>query len=253
MKTDLKFLFVVGSMLLFSTVSFSQFSLGVKGGLSIPNLSSGTNDPVSSGYSSREAPYFGVVAEKKLSHLITLHAELNYSSQGGKKDGVQAIPGSNFAEYFQAVQEPTPDYLYATYNSVAKLNYLELPVIADFNFPLGKTFSFFVGAGPYAGYLLNAKQVTSGSSLLYLDAAEMEPLPFPEPTNFDTTVSITSQIHKFNVGIQGGLGLSLNMKTSKFVLTAGGNYGFLNIQKNSEDGKNNTGAATVTLSYLIKL
>lgn len=178
MKTNFNLLFVAVFLVLASTPSFSQFYLGVKGGLSIPNLSSGTSNPVSSGYSSREAPYFGVVAEKKCSHLISLHVELNYASQGGKKDGVQAIPGSNFAQYFEAVGEPVPDYLYATYNSVAKLNYLELPVIVDFNFPLNKTWSFFVGAGPYAGYLLNAKQVTSGSSPLYADAAGIGAIAF---------------------------------------------------------------------------
>ena len=35
--------------------------------------------------------------------------------------------------------------------------------------------------------------------------------------------------------------------------TAGGNYGLVKIQKDKSNGENNTGAATVTLGYIIQL
>jgi hypothetical protein len=65
---------------------------------------------------------------------------------------------------------------------------------------------------------------------------------------------VKDDIKKFNVGIQGGIGFSMRFENeSKLVFSAGGNYGFIPIQKDEANGKNNTGAATVTLGYLINL
>jgi len=64
----------------------------------------------------------------------------------------------------------------------------------------------------------------------------------------------TGEIKKFNFGIQGGIGVSmLFANESKLQFSIGGNYGFIPIQKDEANGKNNTGAATVTLGYMIIL
>src|SRR4051812_36028283 len=78
----------------------SNFSVGIKAGISIPNLKPSEDDPVSSGWSSSQGPYAGLLAEWRLSDNFFLQGELNYSTQGGKKNGVQAFPSSPFAAHF---------------------------------------------------------------------------------------------------------------------------------------------------------
>ena len=148
-----------------------------------------------------------------------------------------------------------PTYLYANFKTVARLNYLELPVMIKYSIPLNEKFDFFINAGPYAGLLLSAKNVSSGTGNVYLDAQETQQIPtqlLPQPVSFAGTQDIKSSLKQFNTGIQGGVGISLKIKNNLLFFAASGNYGFIAIQKNSSDGQNNTGAATATLGYLIK-
>jgi hypothetical protein len=223
----------------------AQFSLGIKGGLSIPNLTAGGNNPVSTGWSSRLGPYFGLIGEYSLSDRFDLQLQLNYSSQGGKKNGEQAIPNPVGS---------VPPYLYANFNSEVKLNYLELPVLARFKLPMGNDWAFYLFAGPYISYLLNAVNQNSGSSYIYLDQGETMQSPYPPtPQSFDSTLTITDQLERFNAGAAGGIGLQRKIGNGTVFFEAGGNYGFINIQKYPQDGQNHTGSATLTFGYLMKL
>lgn len=70
-----------------------KFYAGVKAGLGIPNLNVGSKStPLSEDYSSRVGFYTGIVTEYKTNKRFGLRAEINYSSQGGKRDGMQALP-----------------------------------------------------------------------------------------------------------------------------------------------------------------
>ena len=233
-----------------SLLAQKKIWIGANAGLAIPDLKSSSTNPISNGWKSRLGPHFGAVADFELNKMFSIQTEINYSAQGGKKNGVQAMPGSQFASFFSP--NPAPQYLYATYNSESKLNYLEIPILLKVRFPISKMTTFFIDAGPYAGYLLNAKQVNSGSSNVYLDEGETQPIT-PQPVPFDGTQDIKSDLKKFNMGVQGGIGFSLKAGPGMLVLSGGGNYGFIKIQKDATNGTNNTGAATVTLGYLIKI
>ena len=242
MKKLIFYLPVFALTILFSKVSAQKVALGFEGGISIPDLTAGGSGStqLSEGYSSRSGVDLGVFADFKFSNLFSLQPTLQYSSQGGKKNGLQAVPDPN---------PEGPQYLYANYNSTAKLNYLMLPILAKFGWNFGGSpFRIFVDAGPFLGYLVYAKQVTSGSSELYADMAEMEPAS-PGPENFNATTDIKDQIHKANVGIEGNIGLQYKFKKSYIFISGGGNYGFLNIQKVAADGSNNTGAAAIDVGY----
>src|SRR4051812_7817904 len=185
--------------------SFSQshnISLGIKAGIGIPNLKASGDNPVSSGWSSRLGPYAGVISKLKLSNRFSLHAELNYASQGGKKNGTQAIATSGYTDVIPP-GTIVPPYVYATFNSEVKLNYIELPVLAELSFPLSSVVSFFFNVGPYGGYIINAKSVTSGLSNIFFDENLTQPF-FPAPVSFDQTLDIKSDLKKFNWGVQGG-------------------------------------------------
>ncbi len=253
-KKDLcKLIFIL--LLLVCNFSFAQsdFRFGLKAGISIPNLQSSGDNPLSSGWSSRQGPYIGVVTDLRLDKNLYVQAELNYSSQGGKKDGVQAIPVSpEYASFFPE-GVPVPAYLYSSYSSEAKLNYLELPLMLKYEYPFSQKFSVFVNGGPYVGYLLSAKNVTSGTDNIYLDKTLTMPL-LPAPVSFDANTDIKSDLTSFNVGVQAGIGFAYSLGTAgRLILTGGGNYGLTHIQVDPANGQNNTGAATITVGYLVNL
>jgi hypothetical protein len=243
-----------------------KYFAGLKSGFGIPNLTAGSKTtPLSEGYSSRLGFYGGLVAEVHPNDRFGLRAEINYSSQGGQRAGLQALPVPPELEpLWQAlpVFGVTPDnYMYADIKSVAILNYLEIPVLAKFTFNLSPGIHFYLQAGPYLGILLNAKDVTSGTSLMYIDKdgtltldAILAQVNYPGigPQSFDNTQDITSDVHRLNAGGQGTAGFEMDMGTGKLFLEGGGNYGFISIQKDEANGTNNTGAGTVTLGYLFQ-
>lgn len=221
--------------------------VGVQGGISIPNLHGSGGNEVSRGYASRLGPYFGVFGQYRFSDLFSIQPEVNYSAQGGKKDGQQAIAGQDVNP-----QAPAGTYYYANFKSVARLNYIEVPVLAKFTFRLTDRLRLSVDAGPYVGFLVGAKNETSGTSPVYADKAETQPLPVGEQS-FDGNQDIKDQLHKTNWGAQGGVGLEEALGSGYLFLHGGGNYGFVNIQKGTAHGKNNTGAATAVLGYALKV
>ncbi len=253
-------IFGLSFVFLFSFKAEAQWDLGLQGGISIPNLTGGgsDNNPLNTGYSSRLGPEFAVFGEYHVNSLFSLVPTIEYSSQGGKKNGLQAMPTpTELAQYFEQQGMQAPTYLYANFNSEAKLNYLMIPILAKFGWytDAQKKFRISVAVGPYVGFLLSAKQVTSGNSDIYLDPGGNEPLPVGSQ-NFDQTTDIKDQLNTTNFGVDGSVGIEYFLGASRhdrIFFEAGGNYGFLNIQKGSADGKNNTGAATLMLGYAYKL
>ena len=103
------------------------------------------------------------------------------------------------------------------------------------------------------GYLLSAKNVTSGTDNIYLDKTLTMPL-LPAPVSFDANTDIKSDLTSFNVGVQAGIGFAYSLGTAgRLILTGGGNYGLTHIQVDPANGQNNTGAATITVGYLVNL
>ncbi len=224
-----------------TTFGQNDIFIGAKGGISIPNLTSGSNNqnPLSNGYSSRLGADFGVLAEFQINKWFSIQPEIDYSAQGGKHNGLQAIPNP-----FGSM----PPYLYANFKNEARLNYLLVPVTGRFNFKVGEKFTIYANAGAFAGFILTAKTVSTGSSYVYADQAGQQPVS-PAPESFDTTQSIKSSVHKVNVGIIGAIGISYKAGPGKIFIEGGGNYGFINIQKYAADGTNYTGAATAHIGY----
>lgn len=235
-------------------VKGQDFAIGIQGGVSIPNLhaGSGEQNPLNTGYSSRLGPQFGLSAEKRFSTLFSLQVLAEYSSQGGKKDGFQAFPTpAEIAAQYPQGQAPT--YLYANFKSDAKLNYLMVPVLGKFGWDLGKSpFRLYAATGPFVGFLLSAKQVTSGSGNFYADPSGVQQVT-PSPQSLDNSQNIKDELHHTNFGAQGDVGIIYNIGRSAVFVEGGGNYGFVNIQKGSDNGKNITGAATVVVGYSIWL
>jgi hypothetical protein len=237
-------LLLMAIAILFANTSDAQnFSLGIRSGLSIPNLSAGGSEknPLNTGYKSRLGPDEAILGEYHISSLFSLEAMIEYSSQGGKKSGMQAFPNP---------QGDQPPYLYANFKSEAKLNYLLVPILAKFGWNLSKSspVRIYFGAGPFAGFLLSAHQVTSGTSMIYADPQGTQPAS-QSPQPFDANNNIKDQLNTFNFGVSGNVGFAYHFNKSNIFIEGGGNYGFLNIQKGTANGKNQAGAGTVALGY----
>jgi opacity protein-like surface antigen len=213
-------------------------TIGVHGGPNIPDLQGGTNE-VSEGYSSRLAPYFGVSAEVQLRSGLSLHGEINYSSQGGTRNGMQPIAPD------PSLPLPPGAKIYASFDNEAILDYLEIPIMARLRWGTG--IRLFADAGPYVGFLVHAKTVTKGSSLMYDESGAA--LPYPEQ-DFGAETDIKRDINSTNAGLAGGLGLEVPYGPGDVVIEARFSYGLRNIQKDTAvNGENNTGSLAFALGY----
>jgi hypothetical protein len=224
-----------------------QVRIGAYGGLSIPNIRDGDN-VFSKGYTSRKGPFIGLFAEFRMGPHLCLRGEVNYASQGGQWNGRQPViidlPG---------VVLPPGVLLYADFNNEAILDYLEIPVLAGLSW--GEKPRFFINAGPYIGFLLRAKTVTSGMSTLYLDdkgtplliPPNYQPLP---AVSFAATTDSKDDINDLSAGIAGGVGLAVPAGPGEIVFGVRFSLGLTNIQADTETyGKNHTGALILTIGY----
>ena len=182
----------------------------------------GSNDnPLNTGYSSRLGGDAAIFADFKLSPFLSIQPIIEYSAQGDKKNGLQAFPGAQVAAMFpQGATVPTyPTYLYADFKSEAKFDYLLVAVLAKFGWNLKpkSPFRIYVDAGPFLGFLLSAKQVTTGSSIIYGDPGGQQPLS-QNSESFDNTGDIKTQLHSANFGFEANAGLSYQMHHRKFLL-----------------------------------
>lgn len=207
-----------------------DITVGVRGGLSLPNLSSGTDNPLSEGYSSRKAGDIGVYGEYRFSKLFSLQVGLEYSGQGGYKEGVQALPsGPVFAGAAAALPDAAAamkplvlampqagnlKYVYANITSTAKFDYLMVPIQAKFGWNLGERSPFraYVGAGPFVSFLLKAQRVTEGTSPLYANEQKQTMTAWGTPV----VAGMTAQLPEpQKTAVQNGLmGVLAGMDTS---------------------------------------
>ena len=195
------------SCVLVSTAWAGPVSVGLRAGSSIPNLHAGDSNPISNGWSSRVAPYFGMFSDFGVNSTLSIQAGLDYAPQGGKRDGLQPVPGD-----FSGLGVPPGTTIYANYKNTAKLNYLEIPVLAKFRFGTAQRFS--IAAGPFVGFLLSATNETSGSSELYMDAQGTTSITPGYPQDFNSSTDVKSDLNSFNWGIQGGLGAAMRTAAS---------------------------------------
>jgi len=230
-----------------------EIRLGAHGGLSIPNLRGGEADLFSRGFKSRQGPFFGLSADFGLAPRISLVAELNYTSQGGLRKGLQPIT----MELPDGLPIPPGTILYADFRNETVLDYIEMPVMARLTFSDG--IRFFVEAGPYFGYLVRARALTEGSSAFYFDEAGSQPIIIPpatEPPVFDlgADTNVKDSLKKTNVGLTGGAGLICPLGPGDLILGARFQLGLTTIQRDIEtSGKSQTGAVVISLGYVLPL
>jgi len=236
------FLFIFMALCLFDLVFAHEMWVGVQGGLSLPNIKGGDN-PLSQGYSSRKAPFLGVMINFPISATLALRTEINYSSQGGQRNGLQPISADQVP-----IQLPPGTLLYANFNNETILDYLEIPLMLELS--TQGNLKLFVDAGGYAGYRVRAKTVTSGTSLIYLDPSGTMPVDPNLQVPFDATTDVSQEINRLNFGLCGAVGIKIPFGRGLAIASARFDYGLSNIQSHPEiTGRNRTGALILSLGY----
>jgi hypothetical protein len=248
-------------LVILTSISFAQsssingnakYTIGVFGGINIPRLSGGKSNELSRDFTSRSGGAFGLTSSLNLGSNFSLRVDLMYSSEGGKRDGIQALDASSFNPL-----APAGTYFYAKYNNESILNYAEIPVMLKYFIPLNKSSRFFVDFGPFVGFLLNAKQKTSGSSIVYADRAETQAVTVdPQsgqvfPASFDASTDVTNSINPVNFGLTGGGGFSQIVSSGEIFIDVRGGYGITVIQKNKQDGTSHNGNLLIDLGYAL--
>ena len=231
-----------------------NFTLGAFVGLNIPQLEGGAGNLLSENWTSRQGEAFGLALNWNTGTHFAWRADLLYSSEGGQRNGMQALAGSSFNPLV-----PAGTYFYANYNNESILNYLEVPIMAKYSFSLSKSSKLYIDFGPYVGFLLNATQKTGGSSIVYADAAGTQPVtvntqtgqPYAAP--FTASTDITKQINSVNYGLTGGIGFTQHVVFGDIILDVRGAYGLTTIQNNPDNGDNHIGNLLVSLGYSIPL
>jgi hypothetical protein len=227
--------------------------LGAHGGLSIPNIRGSQDDPFTQGFTSRQGPFFGVFADIGLTPRFSLVAELNYTSQGGLRKGLQPIT----MDLPPGLPVPPGTLLYANFRNETILDYIEVPLMGRLAF--GDRARFFVNAGPYLGVLVRARAVTKGTSALYLDEAGTQPIIVPPDTqplevDLGANTDVKDSLKKTNFGLTGGGGLIYPLGPGDLILEAHFQLGLITIQKDVEtSGKSQTGAVVISLGYSMPL
>jgi hypothetical protein len=230
-----------------------NIQLGIKGGLSLPNLASSGSSDVSRGYQTISGPDFALVADFKITDVFSIETSLEWSTQGGQKSGLQTIPASpDLAHYFPPGS--SAEYLYANFTSTVRLQYLMLPVLLKYNISLGTSgnWKLYADGGLFGGLLVSANASASGSSKVYFDKNETQEVG-NVTVQFDSTGDIKNQLHNGNFGIEGNLGLLYKINTVSVFAEGGGNYGFIDLQKNNLNGINHTGALIFRIGIFISL
>lgn len=235
-------------------VSAQSLKIGIKAGTSIPNLHDNGKYEISRGYESRVAQNFGIIADIGITQKLSIKTGIDYAGQGGIRNGQQPVADLP-TELAQMV--PEGSYLYADFDNEASLNYMEIPLMGKIE--LGKKLKYYINAGPYIGFLLNAEQKTAGNSMMYFDKTGTIPIsiqgqPLPAQS-FDATTNIDDDIRSTNFGLTGGIGLALGIKQKSAILfDARAALGLNSIQKDtSANGESKTGGLFLTLGYLFSL
>lgn len=217
---------------------------GIRAGSSGPNLRDNGGNELSSGWSSRVAPYFGVFVEAELTPAFSLETSIAYASQGGQRNGLQPISAD-----LSSMGVPPGTPLFANYDNVAKLDYLEVPVLARHRFGVARR--LYADLGPFIGFLLSATTETSGESPVCLDAQGT--MPVTGAQNFDATTDVKSSLNTINWGVQGGVGYGQPVGRGVLSLDMRAGLGLTNIQKDpDQDGKNSTGNLVFALAYSMR-
>ena len=190
-------LFIVGK-------AKSQVQFGAKAGMNVSAIALPLN-----GYGPKIGYQFGLMAEMKLSPHLSIQPALLLSSKG--------------VIYKSEVRDLSGLYI-STIRTKQSLDYLELPVLALYKFPLKNGAKLYAGLGPYMGVGL-----FSNTRIIGYDKQE--------PNFFDESDRETFPFDRLDIGVSAAAGVEVG----KFVFGINFNRGIKPLAKDTNNHNNTLG------------
>lgn len=205
------------NLLIFSYLQ-AQFKIGVGGGLHHSMVLEQNNLPgwqqqFKDNYSKFNGFHAGVYSEYHLDKKSNwaVQASLLYS-----------VKGRNFSRAYDSAKAFVSDT--SSIQSTWRMNYLTLPVHIVYRIPVSSNVRLVLGAGGYAGYLLNSKTTYE----LYNASGEVT-----KSDNTMATGDAVNQYQKLDYGVNGLVGLDFN---DRIMITANYSRGLSDFYKAQYDG-----------------
>ncbi len=224
-------LLLLATLLLSTTNSFAQLSLGVKGGIYTSFLEvTEAADGVTDNIEGLTTPTFGLVAEINLGENLAIQPELLYTTKGFKvNEGININLGGF----------PIP----AGVTASTKIKYLEVPVLVKYKFgPAENGLRFNIFAGPVFSYAASGELDTRANLLLNIN---------PIKTNIDLD---GLNYERLEISASIGVGLAFEGDNGAFFADARYVHGFSDLYNAPVVDLNlrNRGIG-VTLGYKVNL
>lgn len=282
MKSTNLFSFLALTFLLIGPFTEAQVKIGAKVGYSVGRINDNSDNIYTQDYTSTSGVDVGFMVELPVSELFSLQGELLYTQRGGDRVGMQPLPTAALEDfgsleqlnYMLSLQGQPPvsdtNPMYADFTNIADLNYLEIPILGKLGW--GDTWRFYAEAGPFIGFLVSSTQTTSGTSLITLDAAGMDPLivanpnydpsdpttgplwvPVP-PQPFDTETDTKDDLNTLSMGFQAGAGMIRKLaEKHEIFLGFRGSWSVIPLQKDEVFGESHVGGLVFSVGYFYTL
>jgi len=200
MNTTKRF-FGTAIVLLMTTFTFAQVSLGLKAGVNYANISTPDLSIVGIPNSNANRSFtFGAVADIGIKNGFSIQPELNFSKKGFEIS--QGIP-------LELLNVNLP----VGVKAITDLNYLEVPLLGKYSFGNDKVGAYVV-AGPTMGYATSGRFKTAASFIIDINVVNRK---------FDLDAL---NISRMDVGGTIAAGGTLNVGSTKLFLDARYTHGF---------------------------
>ncbi|MGB5243186.1 MAG: porin family protein [Lutimonas sp.] len=245
----------------FSTTNYAQSNkYGIRLGVGLPHIKSSDNNIYSKDYETVAGFDGGLFADFGITERFSIKAELAFARKGGERNGMQPILSALLPTELSALLPPGTT-IWADFDNKAVFSYIEIPILAKYEWSLGNTWGIYVNGGPYIDFIINPKQVTKGQSTIYLDEAGNMPVMIPIPPtyeeyvpaqgDFTATTDIDKDLATMDFGAMLGIGITANIsENSELLFDVRGSYGFIPLQNDIDlYGSVHMGSISFSLGY----
>ncbi|MGG7664464.1 porin family protein [Dyadobacter sp. BHUBP1] len=218
---------------LISHTAQAQLSLGLKGGVNFSTMNA-QNSNISN-FEDRIAPNFAVVFNYRLGPAFSIQAEPGFSSRGATVRPNQPEPGIII----------TPGSLYQrTMKGVVKVNYFELPIVAQYRPHLTEKLEAIISAGPEIRFRTGPQKLET-TTATYVSGEQKSVVTTTKSYSGNDAVST------FDAGLTAGAGVAYPIGRIKIFLEGRYHLGLYNLASNTDDNRSdavkihNRGASAV--------
>jgi len=238
---------------------------GIRAGVGFPDLKSADNNIYSKDY--KTVPGFdgSIFGDFGITENFSIKAELGFSRKGGERNGVQPIPPASLGP-LGAIAQGNP--IWSEFDNKAVFSYIEIPVLAKYEWHMGDSWGVYVNAGFYVDFIISPTQETNsdGEVPLYWDETQTQTIQVPAnpqdppqdwflvdlpPVDLSATTDISNDLANMDFGGMIGVGVTRAISEhSELLFDVRGSYGFIPLQNNTDlYGTVHMGNLTFALGY----